>query len=73
MDDAFKNRFTNRAVSPPCCRANLDLNDLRYDWPAGFARFVLEALYALEDLSDSSLAELSEILGTPLRKIWAHY
>src|SRR5262245_9441285 len=31
--------FTNLTVTVPCCGSTLSLNDLHYDWPAGFARF----------------------------------
>ncbi len=74
MDDAFKVRFTALAVTTPCCGANVSLNDLNYEWPAGFARFVLEAMNpGVGDLATAEIAALAEIVGSPLRRIWAHY
>ena len=74
MDDAFKARFTVLAVTTPCCGADVSLNDLNYEWPAGFARFVLEAMNpGVADLATAEIATLAEIVGSPLRRIWAHY
>ena len=62
----------------PCCGASVSLNDLRFDAPAGFARFSLEVWnpdYELEhfgELPADIPARLAEILGTPVRHIWAH-
>jgi hypothetical protein len=36
-------QFTQRKIILPRCHEASDLNDLVYEWPAGFARFVLEA------------------------------
>jgi hypothetical protein len=52
----------------------VSLNELRYDWPAGFARVVLEAMNPdVPDLPATALAELAQRLGAHLRVIWAHY
>jgi hypothetical protein len=73
MDSAFAIQFTDLTVRMPCCGAVGSLNDLHYDWPAGFARYVLESLNPNADLDDAQLDELAQILGCPLRKIWAAY
>ena len=66
--------FTWLEVTVPCCGSTLSLNDLDYEWPAGFARFVLEAMNPnVPDLAESDVAVLSAMLGTPLRRIWTHY
>ena len=73
MDRASETDFEDLSVSTPCGHAT-SLNDLDYDWPAGFARFVIEALNpGVEELSDDQMSELTRALGTPLRRIWAHY
>ena len=72
MSEAYETRFSNLALALPCCGGRSSLNDLADDWPAGFARFVLEAMNPdSPDLPEESMAELSKILGTPLRKIKA--
>jgi hypothetical protein len=74
MDRAHAHHFADLAVTVPCCGAATSLNDLRYDWPAGFARFVLEALNpGVPDLPDTALAELEQRLGARLRVVRAHY
>lgn len=74
MDRAHGRHFADLAVTVPCCGAATSLNDLRYDWPAGFARFVLEATNpGVPELPDAALAELERRLGAPLRVVRAHY
>lgn len=43
IGEAYATRFTQLGVIAPCCGTRTSLNDLGYDWPAGFARFVLSA------------------------------
>lgn len=73
MDDAYRTQFTNLSVRLPCCSAVSSLNDLDYEWPAGFARFVIEISNPNTDLDDQQMHSLERILGCKLRKIWAHY
>ena len=74
VERASNTAFTQLDVTTPCCAARVSLNDLDYEWPAGFARFVLEAMNPqVRDLDESATARLATMLGTPLRRIWAHY
>ncbi len=83
MNKAYERRFTDLSVNTPCCHAETSLNDLQYEWPAGFARFVLElyepfvrdpdSVYGTLELSAETLEKLKEVLGCPLRVIRAHY
>ena len=59
----------------PCCGAATSLHDLDYDWPAGFARFVLQAREpALAGwLDDAAVARLEKALGTRVRQIRTRY
>lgn len=77
---AYENRFRDLNVELPCCGATCSLNDLHYELPVGFARFVLEArdphmLIGLQpkkrDLTPDDLQLLEQTLGCPLRRIWA--
>ncbi len=72
MDSAFQHHFADLVVAMSCCGREQSLNDLRYDWPAGFARFVLEARNQGGDLDETQLEALQQILGCRLRMIWAH-
>jgi hypothetical protein len=73
MDKAFEGDFMDLGIKVPCCGFRTTLNDLRYVWPAGFGRFMLEAINPRSDLTDQQLSDFERILRTPLRKIWAHY
>ena len=74
-NDSIRQRpLASPRLKSASCGTAVSLNDLRYEWPAGFAKFVLEAMNPnVMDLPDEGFAELSRDLGTPLRKIWAHY
>ena len=73
MDSAYATKFTDLVVSLPCCHNECSLNDLHYEWSAGFARFVLEALNPNADLDETQIHALEAKLGSALRKIWARY
>lgn len=73
MDAAYPTQFTDLTVTMPCCGAVGSLNDLYYEWPAGFARYVLEALNPNADIDDEQFYQLEQLLGCNLRKIWAQY
>jgi hypothetical protein len=74
MDTAAQSQFSKLSIQLPCCGLASDLNMLQYDWPAGFARFMLEAMNpSLGDwLPQADLAVLEETLGCKLRQILAH-
>jgi hypothetical protein len=74
MDDAAQSQFTDLAVVTPCCGATTSLNDLAYDWPAGFARVELSAMNPGRDwLQDSELAQVSAVFGHPVKQVMARY
>ncbi|SRR5579885_402748 len=74
MDRAYaETQFQNLDVTVPCCERRCSLNDLCYDGPAGFARFLLEARSPANNLTEEDLALLESVLGCRVRKIWAHY
>lgn len=65
---------TEVSIRTPCCDTPLDLNDLNYDWPAGFARFVLSAMNPNRGWLNGRERELIDsALGHRVREIWAHY
>jgi hypothetical protein len=73
MENAYHSNFVDMAIQLPCCGMSSTLNDLQYEWPAGFARFVLEARNPGSSPPQDELDSLSQVLGCPLRAIWAHY
>jgi hypothetical protein len=73
VDHAYENGFGNFSVIVPCCNRAISLNDLVYIQPAGFAQFLIEIDNPEIDIDDPTRTELEDILGTSIRKIWAHY
>jgi hypothetical protein len=74
METAAATDFEDRAVRLPCCGEPDTLEMLRYDEPAGFARFVLEARNA--DIGAPTAEDderVGALLGTPVRHVLAHY
>ena len=73
MDKAHKNNFKDLFFVTPCCHKKASLNDLQYQSAAGFAKFQIEITDPGNNIETTNLVELQKILGTPIRKIWAHY
>ncbi len=73
MDAAYQTDFRDLSARVPCCGGVVSLNDLQYEWPAGFARFELQVYEPGADIDDEKLELLRSALGCDLRKIWAHY
>ena len=64
MDRAYRSGFRQLAVILPCCGRSCSLNDLIYDWPMGFARYILEAEDpGISRLDDRQLRALEGALG----------
>lgn len=73
MDAAWSREFKDLAVTTPCCDHSTALNDLNYVWPAGFSRFVLEAMNPnTHETTPEQDRALAEALGFEVRKIWTH-
>jgi len=73
MDQAYESDFRILNMKVPCCGVEMSLNDLRYDLPAGFAKFKIEIRNPGKDITESCCKQLESILGIPIRIIWAHY
>ncbi|MBL8797769.1 MAG: hypothetical protein JNM56_27975 [Planctomycetia bacterium] len=74
MDRAYQTQFTNLNAKSPCCKKNTSLNELRYTWPAGFARFTLEAVDPnISELDPQLVTKLEEALGCAVRVVWTRY
>ena len=72
--DPHVKQFTDLVITTPCCNSTFSLNDLVYEWQAGFARFSLESLNpGVKSISHEQFVGLEKTLGTKLRIIWAKY
>jgi hypothetical protein len=73
MDKAYKKHFSDLSFFTPCCHKQTTLNDLTYHASAGFAKFIISVSDPNGDIDAARFVELEKLLGTPVRKIWAHY
>ncbi len=73
MNRAYATGFRDLSIKTPCCNLDTNLNELRYDWPSGFARFRISFLNPGRDLEPEVIELIANALGTPIRKIWAHH
>jgi hypothetical protein len=75
MNAAHKADFEDLRIKLPCCDASSTLNDLHYNMPSGFARFLLQAREPKlgRYLPPDKMRRLEVILDTPLKQVWAHY
>ena len=73
MDEAYEKHFEDLAFITPCCHNKSSLNDLKYEMPAGFAKFSILIDGASEEPTVEEKSQLEEIMGTKSRVIWAHY
>ena len=75
MDKAFQTSFSDLSLLTPCCNKQTGLNDLEYDMPSGFSKYVIEVIDP--DMSDNQktdlIKNLTGILGHDMKLIWAHY
>ncbi len=63
--------FQCEAFTLPCCGARSTLNDLRYDWPQGFARFSVRAMNPDRGtLEPDEVRVLADALGTEIRVVY---
>jgi hypothetical protein len=74
MNRAAAAKFEERSVQLPCCGATAALETLRYEWPAAFARFVLEVRNArIDGPTAADDMEIGRLLGASVRHILARY
>ena len=74
MEAAFDAEAVVLDIILPCCGDASSLNDLRYEWAQGFARYVIEVTNpGAGDVPESLMSALSQHLGGAVRAIWAHY
>lgn len=72
MDEAYKSHFQDLEITVPCCQSKTSLNDIDYKWTAGFASFALQASYLSRGfLSESEIKQLEDVVGSPLRQVYA--
>lgn len=73
MDAAYATGFADLSAVTACCGMQVSLNRLHYVWPAGFARFGIEATNPrIHDLEPAHQQRIAELLGSAVTRIWVH-
>ncbi len=73
MGYAFEANFGSLNFTTSCCNKEVSLNDLNYNWPAGFARLIISVTDAQTELKGNKLLELKSLLQCDIRVIWTKY
>ncbi|SKA09342.1 hypothetical protein [Sediminibacterium ginsengisoli] len=73
MDKAWQNNFSDLMITTPCCNNASSLNELTYQFPAGFSMFTLVIFAPSEKIRSADFQRLQNELNSPLKEIWAHY
>lgn len=72
MGAASESDFEDLTVTLPCCGKESSLNDLKYNFPCGFARVEFSILNPTDEPTNDCLAQVEKILGSGVRLIHAH-
>jgi hypothetical protein len=72
--DFYNGGFILNLHKVSCCHRDHTLQELRYHFPQGFARFQIKALNPdISQLTPDQLIEFTQVLGCPVRAIYRHY
>ena len=72
VDEAAEIGFSDLTIATPCCHKDSSLNDLKYNFPCGFACAEIDMLNPTSELDDDCLKPLRELIGEPIRIIYSH-
>lgn len=72
MDSAYEQGFQNLEVIMSCCGETVSLNDLKYDYPCGFSKCVIEILNPEKPIESTIQNAIESIMKTEIRLINAH-
>jgi hypothetical protein len=73
MENAAQSSYIDLVIQTPCCKGATSLNDLRYDWPQGFALWQLEVMNPLiGELTNNQLNAIAQRVGHEVRAIYVH-
>jgi hypothetical protein len=73
MSAAFDTDFRNLEATTPCCDFRTTLNDLKYVWPQGFSRWMVEVESPRRGrLTAHEVCVVEQALGHAVRVIWTH-
>lgn len=73
MGKASEDDFKCLSITMPCCGTCSSLNDLKYEWPAGFGKFIIEIFNPNKKVDKECFILIEDILGCEIKKIIACY
>lgn len=73
IDIASSANFNHLNFVTTCCSKETSLNNLNYNSPAGFARFVITLTNIETEMGENEIIELKTLMQTDIRMIWAKY
>lgn len=73
MCEASEDDFKDLSITMPCCGTHSSLNNLKYEWPAGFGKFIIEILNPNRELEKECHLLVEDILGCEIKEIIACY
>ncbi len=72
MSTAHEKHFADLSIVTHCCGKPSTLNELVYQSPAGFARYILTVIDPSKEIEAEVLSDLEQTLGTKLKLIYAN-
>ena len=73
MEQSAKKSFEDLYVMVPCCGREINLNELEYDFPCGFGRWVIEVLNPQGEFTAEIMQELEKMSGGEVKVILGRY
>ena len=75
MDRAYQNSFTDLTFRTSCCDNKTSLNELNYDKPMAFSKYLIEIVNPeiANFEQDEFLKNINSLIGQKTRLIWTHY
>lgn len=73
MDECSESDFQSLNVATSCCNSDVSLNELVYEFPVGFSKFVLQILTpGVTNMEDSVRKDIGNVLHCDVKAIWAY-
>jgi hypothetical protein len=72
LTTAYDGKSWTLQATTPCCGATTSLNDLDFDWPTAFGRFVLVAMNPKLIPTPEQDQAIADRIGSPVRAVWRH-
>ena len=72
VNNAYKSMFASLKTKLPCCGNIISLNELKYQFPCGFACWIISIINPIGPIKGRVTDSVQKILGVNVRIIEAH-